>query len=351
MSRLTLALDVMGGDEGPRITIPASLKALEQDPMLSLLLFGDRQQIHPFLKNLSSSISKRLTICHCTSFIKNNQNVTYALRHSKGSSMRLALEAVQKGNADACISAGNTGALFGLSKILLQPLAGIERPALISIVPTTNQQYTVMLDLGANIECSSQNLYQFAKMGSVFAEFYLDKVFPQVGLLNVGIEEIKGTQTVRDAAELIKKDTSLNYIGFIEGNEILNGRADVIVHDGFVGNVALKTVEGSIKSFVTLLKNNNNAKTKSNNILINILNNLKKQFLKKCLLRPILQPLQTINPEQYNGASFIGLQSVVVKSHGNASSEGFLHAIKAASKQARLNIPQKILAGLEKSPN
>ena len=339
----------MGGDEGPRITVPASIKALEQDPMLSLMLFGDRQQITPFLKDLSPSIIQRITIYHCTRQIENNQNITHALRHSKGTSMRLALESVQKGEADACVSAGNTGALLGLSKILIQPLSGIERPALISLIPTTEKKYSVMLDLGANIECSPQNLYQFAKMGSIFAEFYLEQVFPRIGLLNIGTEEIKGTTIIRDAAKLIQQDSSLNYLGFIEGNEILTNKVDVIVHDGFIGNIALKTIEGSIKSFISLLKNKQVPKYK--NKLFQALNYYKTYLFKRYVARPVLQPLNELNPEKYNGASFIGLQSIVIKSHGSASSEGFLQAIKTASKQTRLNIPQKILAGLEKSPN
>ena len=260
MTRLTLALDVMGGDIGPRITIPASLLALENDPELSLILFGDNQQISPLLNHSSQSVLERIQVQHCTSVIENNQGISYALRHSKGTSMRLALETVQRGEAQGCVSAGNTAALMGLSKILLQPLQGIARPALISLIPTIDGEKSVMLDLGANIECSAENLYQFAIMGAIFAEARLDLVYPRIGLLNIGIEEIKGHQSIRDAANLLQKSTALNYVGFIEGDVLLNGKADVIVSDGFAGNVALKTLEGTVRNLLSLFKDKANSR-------------------------------------------------------------------------------------------
>lgn len=245
MSRLTLALDVMGGDIGPRITIPASVKALEQDPMLHLILFGDSRLINLLLENIPAHINERLTVSHSSRVIENNQGLIYALRNSKGTSMRMAIEAVQKGAAQGCVSAGNTGALMGLAKVLLQPLAGIQRPALISSLPTIDGGSSVMLDLGANIDCSAENLYQFALMGAIFAQNRLNLVYPRIALLNIGVEEIKGHQSIREAAELLEKDSALNYIGFLEGNFLLNGKADVIVSDGFAGNIALKTLEGA----------------------------------------------------------------------------------------------------------
>ncbi|MDO5054637.1 MAG: phosphate acyltransferase PlsX [Pasteurella oralis] len=338
MSRLTLALDVMGGDIGPRITIPASLLALENDPMLSLLLFGDSQQILPLLENIPASVQQRLTVCHCSRTIDNEHGISYALRNSKGTSMRLAIEAVQKGEAQGCVSAGNTAALMGLSKILLQPLKGIQRPALISVIPTVDGRKSVMLDLGANIDCDAENLYQFALMGSIFVENILNLVYPRVALLNIGSEDIKGHKSIRDAAVLLEKDTALNYVGFIEGNFLLNGKADVIVSDGFAGNVALKTLEGAAKNVIALLKG------KSKNSL------LKPVFswLLRHLFKDSYQRLKQINPDEYNGASLIGLASVVVKSHGSANIEAFSYAIADAAFQVRQQIPTKILAGLEK---
>ena len=338
MSRLTLALDAMGGDIGPRITVPASIKALEQDPVLSLLLFGDSQQISPLLNNIPAELKQRITVCHSSRVIENEYGLAYALRHSKGSSMRLAIEAVQKGDAKGCVSAGNTGALMGLAKVLLQPLSGIQRPALISLIPTITGGHTVMLDLGANIDCDTQNLYQFALMGSIFAENRLNLVYPRIGLLNIGVEEIKGYKSIREAANLLEKDTALNYIGFIEGNLLLNGKADVIVTDGFAGNVALKTLEGAAKNVIGLLKG------KSRNYLLKPL----FSWLMRTLFKDSDQQLKKINPDQYNGASLIGLTAVVLKSHGSANIEAFTCAIHDAALQARQQIPQKILNGLKK---
>ncbi|UDW83111.1 phosphate acyltransferase PlsX [Pasteurella canis] len=338
MSRLTLALDVMGGDIGPRITIPASIIALEKDPMLSLLLFGDSQQILPLLENLPVSIQQRLTICHCSRKIDNEHGISYALRNSKGTSMRLAIEAVQKGEAQGCVSAGNTAALMGLSKILLQPLKGIQRPALISVIPTVDGEKSVMLDLGANIDCDAENLYQFALMGSIFAENSLNLVYPRIALLNIGSEDIKGHKSIRDAAVLLENDTALNYVGFIEGNFLLNGKADVIVSDGFAGNVALKTLEGAAKNVIALLKG------KSKNSLLKPI----FSWLLRHLFKDSYQRLKQINPDEYNGASLIGLTSIVVKSHGGANVDAFSYAIADAALQVRQQIPTKILAGLEK---
>ncbi|MGQ0287104.1 phosphate acyltransferase PlsX [Pasteurellaceae bacterium 22721_9_1] len=341
MSRLTLALDVMGGDFGPRITIPASIQALENDPMLTLLLFGDSQQINPLLDSLlkkKSHLKERLVICHCSRVIGNDQMLSSALRHSKGSSMRLTIEAVQRGEAQGCVSAGNTGALMGLAKVILQPLKGIERPALIALLPSLNGGNSVMLDLGANIECSAENLYQFALMGAIFAENRLNLVYPKIALLNIGVEEIKGHQSIRDAAKMLTKDTALNYIGFIEGNYLLNNKADVIVSDGFAGNVALKTLEGAAINVISLLKG------KSRNYLLKPL----FSWLIRRLFKDSYQRLREINPDQYNGASLIGLTAVVVKSHGSANIEAFANAIKDAALQARQQIPQKILDGLQR---
>lgn len=336
MTRLTLSLDVMGGDIGPRITIPASLLALENDPELSLIIFGDSQQISPLLNHCSQSVLERIQVQHCSSVIENNQGISYALRHSKGTSMRLALESVQRGETQGCVSAGNTAALMGLSKILLQPLQGIARPALISLIPTIDGEKSVMLDLGANIECSAENLYQFAIMGAIFAEARLNLVYPRIGLLNIGIEEIKGHQSIRDAANLLQKSTALNYVGFIEGNILLNGKADVIVSDGFAGNVALKTLEGAVRNLLSLFKDKANSR-----FVKPILACFFRFVFKQCYKR-----LKRINPDEYNGASLIGLKAVVVKSHGSANVNAFAHAIADAAFQARQQLPEKILAGL-----
>ncbi|VEH65902.1 phosphate acyltransferase [Rodentibacter pneumotropicus] len=244
--------------------------------------------------------------------------------------MRLALESVQHGVAQGCVSAGNTGALMGLSKILLQPLKGIARPALVSMIPTVDGEKSVMLDLGANLECSAENLYQFAIMGSIFAEHRLNLVYPRIGLLNIGVEEIKGHQFIRDAANLLEKSTALNYIGFVEGDLLLNGKADVIVSDGFSGNVALKTLEGAAKNVLSLFKGQSKHYC------------LKPVFWGvRYLFKTSYQRLKHINPDEYNGASLIGLNAVVVKSHGSANVNAFAHAIADAAFQARQKFPEK----------
>ena len=343
MTRLTLALDVMGGDFGPRITIPASLQALEQDPMLDILLFGDSRIITPYLENIPASIRQRINLYHCERVIKNEQGLSYALRRSKGSSIRLAIEAVRDKQAQGCVSGGDTAVLMGLAKVLLQPLAGIQRPALVSTIPTITGKQSVMLDLGANIDCSAETLLQFAQMGAIFAENNFDLVYPRVALLNIGIEELKGLKNIRDAASLIQQQTQLNYIGYIEGNYLLNGHADVIVCDGFAGNIALKTLEGTAKNLFSLFKNSNSHPSMIKNTIKKLVMRIAKFALKKYFAQ-----LKQFNPDKYNGASLLGLTSVVVKSHGSANQAAFLHAIQQAAWQVRSEIPHKILSGLEK---
>ncbi|MDG6897083.1 phosphate acyltransferase [Actinobacillus delphinicola] len=315
MSRLTLALDVMGGDVGPRITMPAAIKAVGDDPQLSLLLFGHRDQISPYLKQIPEhlkDVKERLVLCHTSKQIQSEDGILRAIRRSHDTSMYLALESVVKGEAQGCVSAGNTGALMGLAKRLVRPLFNIERPALMSIIPSLNNTPQVMLDLGANIDCSAKNLYQFALMGTIFVEQYFKLFHPRVALLNVGTEAYKGTATIRQTAQMLEMDTRINYVGFIEGDNLLEGKANVIVQDGFSGNIALKTLEGAVKNLQILLK---------------------KQH-------------SLFNPEQYNGASLLGLQSVVVKSHGGANMSAFYYAILNAAKQVRSHIPQQIAKAL-----
>ncbi len=311
MSRLTLALDVMSGDIGPRITMPAAIKAVADDPRLSLLLFGYQDQIFPYLNQLPTHLThlkERLIIRHTEKQIQSVDNLLRAIYSSQNTSMRLALEAVAKGEAQGCVSAGNTGVLMGLAKRLIHSIPSIKRPALMSIIPSLNHTPQIMLDLGANIDCSAENLHQFAVMGTIFVKKYFKLSHPRLALLNVGTEAFKGKIEIRQAAQLLQKDSRINYIGFIEGNDLLEGKANIIVQDGFSGNIALKTLEGAVKNLQILLE---------------------KQH-----------PL--FNPEKYNGASLLGLQSVVVKSHGGTSMSGFYYAICNAAQQVRSQIPQQI---------
>ncbi|MDO4697548.1 MAG: phosphate acyltransferase PlsX [Pasteurellaceae bacterium] len=333
MTDLTLALDVMGGDFGPRITIPATITALEQNPKLKVLLFGDEAQISPFLLSLSTDLRQRIQIIHTDKKVPDHLPFLSALRQSKGSSMRLALESVANGEAQGCVSAAHTGVLMGLAKQLIQPLPNIDRPALVSLIPTSNGHSTVMLDLGANIDADSQLLLQFAEMGNIFAQVMLGLVFPRLALLNIGTEENKGNPQLRETHQQLKQANHLNYQGFIEGDKLLNHCADVIVCDGFSGNIALKTMEGAVKNLLSFFKP---PKEESN-----LCRHFKRAVL-RLLFRRYFHKLQQINPDRHNGATLLGLSAVVVKSHGGAGSNAFFHAIQHAISQIENDIPEKM---------
>lgn len=265
MTRLTLALDAMGGDFGPCVTVPAALQALASNPALNLLLVGDPAAITPLLAKVDSDLLSRLEVVPAESVIASDARPSQAIRASRGTSMRIALELIKDGRAQACVSAGNTGALMGLAKLLIKPLEGIERPALVSVLPHQQHGKTVVLDLGANVDCDSTMLVQFAVMGSVMAEEVLELKNPRVALLNIGEEESKGLSTIREAAAQLKEAPSINYIGYLEGNDLLTGKTDVMVCDGFVGNVTLKTVEGVVRMFLSLLKSPASGQGKNKN--------------------------------------------------------------------------------------
>lgn len=339
MSDFTLAIDVMGGDLGPRVTIPAIAKALVQNPTLSFLLFGDKSQITPLFKKYSLTNNPKIQLHHTDVIIEADIPFSAAVRQSKNSSMRLALEAVKEGKAQGCISGGNTGALMGLAKLLIEPLPNIERPALTSLIPTMNGKSTVMLDLGANIEVSNHQLLQFAEMGNLFAEKMLGLVYPRISLLNIGTEENKGTAQLKAVHQLLKNRQDLHYIGFIESDKLTNYLTDVIVCDGYTGNIALKALEGAAKNMISLFK-----KEKADS---NICRSTKRYLLKVIFYR-YYRKLQEINPDRHNGATLLGLSKVVVKSHGGANENAFYYAIDYAIQQIKGDIPNKILQGLSK---
>lgn len=338
MSHLTLALDVMGGDFGPRVTIPALSLALAQHPMLNCILFGDQAEIYPYLNKLSLDIQQRVELVHTTKVIEADLSFMQAIRQSKGSSMRLAIEAVASGKAQGCVSGGNTGVLMGLAKQLIEPLPSIDRPALTSLIPTINGNSSVMLDLGANVEADSELLLQFAEMGNVFAEVMLDLVYPRLALLNIGTEDHKGTQQIRDVHQQLKQRNHLNYIGFLEGDKLMNHLADVIVCDGFSGNIALKTLEGAAKNILSLFKK----PTEDSHLCRNT-----KRYLLRLIFYRYYKKLQQINPDRHNGATLLGLSSVVVKSHGGASERAFFYAIDYAIQQIEHNIGHLISQKLQ----
>ena len=337
MIRLTLAVDAMGGDSGPCVTVPAALQALTSHSQLVILLVGDPDTITPLLAKADSSLLGRLQVIPAESVIASDAKPSQAVRNSRGSSMRMALELVKEGKAEACVSAGNTGALMGLAKLLLKPLDGIERPALMSVLPHQQQGNTVMLDLGANVGCDSAMLVQFAVMGAVMAEELLGIAQPRVALLNIGQEETKGLDTIREAAAILRETPQINYIGYLEGNDLLTGKTDVLVCDGFVGNVTLKTMEGVVRMFLSLLRSSGEGKKRSWWLT------LPGRWIQKRLTKR----LGHLNPDQYNGACLLGLRGTVIKSHGAANQRAFAVAIEQAEQAVRRQIPKRIAARLD----
>ncbi|MGL4601046.1 MAG: phosphate acyltransferase PlsX [Plesiomonas sp.] len=334
MTRLTIALDVMGGDFGPRVTIPAALQSLTSNSQLHLLLVGDQQIISSYLKSASADLRSRLEVIHTQHTISNEMRPSVAIRRSRDTSMRKVLELLRDGHACACVSAGNTGALMGLATMILKPLAGIERPALVAALPNIQRGKTLLLDLGANVDSSASMLFQFAVMGAVLAEELYAVRSPQVALLNIGEEEVKGNDTIRQAAEYLKQCPDICYQGYIEGNHILTGKADVVVCDGFVGNVTLKTMEGVAHLFLSQLR----SKTQTHSVL---------RFLGRWLLKKAFSRMGELNPDQYNGASLLGLRGIVVKSHGGANQQALVCAIEQAAQEVHRQVPARIAARLD----
>ena len=333
MTNLTLALDAMGGDYGPLVTVPAAMQALRQNTSLKLILVGDSAKIEPYLDK-SKKLSSRIEILHTDEIVTMSDRPAQALRTRKKSSMRLAIDLVRDKKADACISAGNTGALMAMSKVVLKTLPGIDRPALIGRLPTAQHKPVYVLDLGANVSCCSETLFQFAVMGSVVCETVENKAHPQVSLLNVGIEEIKGNDQVQQAGLLLQQSAQVNYAGYVEGHDMYSGNTDVIVCDGFVGNITLKTSEGIAKLLVSRLKEG-------------LTRGLFVRFLSKFLSSRIHSVFNQMNPDHYNGASLVGLRGVVVKSHGNADETAFFNAINLAVTEAQRRLPELINDRLE----
>ena len=337
MTRLTLAVDAMGGDFGPCVTVPAALQALASHSHISLLLVGIPDNITPLLAKADSSLLGRLQVIPAESVIASDARPSQAIRTSRGSSMRIALELVKEGRAQACISAGNTGALMGLAKLMLKPLDGIERPALMTVLPHQQRGKTVLLDLGANVDSDSEMLVQFAVMGAVMAEEVLAIANPRVALLNIGQEETKGLESIRAAASRLKASAQINYIGYLEGNDLLTGKTDVLVCDGFVGNVTLKTMEGVVRMFLSLLKSAEEGKKRSWWL----------KLLGRWIQKRLAQRFGHLNPDQYNGACLLGLRGTVIKSHGAANQHAFTVAIEQAEQAVRRQVPERIAARLD----
>ena len=330
--KVTIALDAMGGDHGPDETIPAALTALKKHPELELILVGQEQQLKNVLESENAVNHDRMSIRHASEVVEMHEAPSLALRNKKDSSMRVAIELVKQGAADACVSAGNTGALMATARFVLKMLPGIDRPAICSTMPGIDG-HTHFLDLGANVDSSSEQLFQFAVMGSELTAAVENISDPSVGLLNVGEEEIKGNDTVKQAANLLS-ESHLNYIGFVEGNDIFTGKIDVIVCDGFAGNIALKASEG-VARFV-----GHHVKAEFKNSLFSKLAAL--------IAMPVLKSIgNKIDPGRYNGASLLGLKGIVIKSHGGAERNSLYSAIHEAIKEVEKNIPERIGQKLE----
>lgn len=330
----------MGGDKGPSVTITSAIMATQSHPNLHLILCGDESIILTCLSRCNISKEeltnhKQLSIVATSQVVSMADKPIVALRTKKDSSMRKALDLVHENRAQACVSAGNTGALFSMAHFVLKNLPGVERPALISSLPThDNDKHVFMLDLGANVFCDSHVLYQFGVMGSVMAKQVDGIEKPRIALLNMGEEAIKGSDHIKLAGLELSNNKDINYVGFIEGCDIFSNKADVIVCDGFVGNVTLKTCEGVAR---LVYEKSKAAFTKS--LLAKIFGSLLKPSFKKLF--------KTMNPDQYNGASLIGLRGIVVKSHGNANSGAFYAAISEAIKEVERQVPEKIKHSLE----
>lgn len=333
MQNLTVALDAMGGDFGPRVTVPAAVQALSHFPELKVILVGDRIMINQQLSLLGYEPDARLSVEHSDRIISNSEKPSLALRNSQGSSMGLAIDLVAQGRADACVSAGNTGALMALSRFRLKLLPGIDRPALVSALPTASGKKTWLLDLGANVSSDADSLFQFAVMGAALAEQHLHHP-PRVAILNIGAEEIKGNDLVKQCAQMLKQTQAVNFIGYIEGNQLLMDAADVVVCDGFVGNVCLKTCEGTAQLFIDKLK----ARFLASSI---------KGWIARKLFSDLFNELKTLNPDQYNGASLLGLRGIVIKSHGSADVSAVVNAIGEAVHEVKRQVPSRISDRLE----
>ena len=321
---ITVAIDCMGGDHGPSVTVPAALGFVRSHDDVRVVLVGLEERIRPLLGNVADP---RVSVRHASEVVAMDEPPALALRNKKDSSMRVAINLVKHGEADAYVSAGNTGALMAISRFVLKMLPGIDRPAICAILPTTTG-HTHVLDLGANVDCAPEHLLQFGIMGASLVSAIEHKDRPTVGILNIGEEDIKGNDVVKRAAELLK-DSGLNFIGNVEGDGVYKGEAEVVVCDGFVGNVALKASEGLAQMMATFLRQefSRNLLTKLIALIaMPVLNNFKKH----------------VDHRRYNGASLLGLKGIVVKSHGSADAFAFANALGRAADAARTGVLARI---------
>jgi glycerol-3-phosphate acyltransferase PlsX len=324
---ITVAIDCLGGDHGPSVTVPAALAFVRNHSDVSVVLVGLEEVIRPLLGNDINTGNSRISVRHATELVAMDEPPALALRNKKDSSMRVAINLVKQGEADACVSAGNTGALMAISRFVLKMLPGIDRPAICAILPTVTGHIHV-LDLGANVDCSPEHLLQFGIMGASLVSAIEHKDRPTVGILNIGEEDIKGNDVVKRAAELLK-ESGLNFIGNIEGDGVFKGQAEVIVCDGFVGNVALKATEGLAQMLATFLR-----QEFSRNLLTKVA---------ALIAMPVLKSFKNrVDHRRYNGASLLGLKGIVLKSHGSADAFAFKNALERAAEAVRSGVLARI---------
>ncbi len=314
----------MGGDHGLSVVIPACVRAAKNNPNLKLILVGVHDKINAHLKKQGVLSSKQFSIVHASEVVTMDELPSHALRNKKDSSMRVAINLVKEGMAQACVSAGNTGALMATARYVLKTLPGIDRPAIVSELPTMKGRTWVM-DLGANVDSCAEHLFQFAVMGSALIQAVANKPNPKIALLNIGVEEMKGNDQVKRTAHMLAECSMMNYVGYVEGDHFYTGEVDLIVCDGFVGNVALKASEGIAKLFLSIFKESFNR-----SLLTKLLGLIAYPALKSLKHR--------LDPSRYNGASMLGLNGIVVKSHGGANELGFQHAIEQAVLEVKNDV-------------
>lgn len=328
MNKTSIAIDAMGGDHGLSVVIPACVRMAKKNPGLNLILVGNETQVLSHLKkqgvDLSRKASSQYTIVHASEVVGMDELPSHVLRNKKDSSMRVAINLVKEGTAQACVSAGNTGALMATARYVLKTLPGIDRPAIIAEVPTRRNR-TRVIDLGANVDSCAEHLFQFAVMGSALIQALEKKAKPRIALLNIGVEEIKGNDQVKRTAHMLSECELLHYIGYVEGDQFYSGEVDLVVCDGFVGNVAIKASEGISKLLIEVMKETFTQNTVSK--------------IAGLVVKPILTRMKKrMDPAQYNGASMIGLNGIVIKSHGGANQIAFEYAIEQAVLQVQNNV-------------
>jgi glycerol-3-phosphate acyltransferase PlsX len=327
---LTVAVDCMGGDHGPHVTVPAVLGFQARLRDVDVVLVGLRDALEAELRARGAATGPRLRVHAASEVVAMDEPPAQALRYKKDSSMRVAIDLVKSGEAHACVSAGNTGALMAISRFVLKTLPGIDRPAIATVLPNLKRTNTYVLDLGANVDCTAEHLLQFGIMGAMLVAAVEHKERPSVGLLNIGVEDIKGNEAVKEAARLLR-DSGLNFSGNVEGNDIYKGTVDVVVCDGFVGNVALKASEGVAQMMASTMR-----EEFSRNLLTR---------LAGFIALPVIRAFRDrLDHRRYNGASLLGLRGIVIKSHGSADVFAFGQALERAVDEVRNNVPQRIAA-------